>query len=1036
MRIGHVVVLLAGLMMGRAEAQDPRALPLVQPGDVRYVGKFTLPPTDGTGRPAAEGWLTWGGTALGLGPDGASLYFGCHDWGKRLARVSVPALGGVGAVLEPCAPIANLDAINPGDSGAKILGGTLTWSGRLLASAYAYYDANKTAVASHFIGANIAALAGPQRVGVPGFVGGYMGVVPPEWRALLGGPALTGQCCLAIVGRTSAGPSASVFDPDQVGALQPAPSTMLVGYPTGHELGAWGAYNPLFTGATQMAGLAFPSGTRSLLFIGRHGGTFCYGSGTANQALIGTPDGQGNVYCYDPTDTSKGTHGYPYRHQVWAYDAADLAAVKQGTRQPWDVRPYAVWPLSGIDTTGAATVRSAAYDDRVRRIYMTTTTGDGAPTVHVFEVAAPAPAAPAEQTPATITIDPATTYQTMRGWETVVAADLLSNPTAFAAYRDAMLDRAVEAGINRVRLEVRSGAENSADNYGNWRAAGFPFSGAAYTTWRARRYETINDNADPNVINPAGFQWTELDAAVDAMVTPLRQRLQARGESLYVNLNYVGFIAQVTTGQPYVHQSAAEYAEFMVAAFQHLQAKYGWVPDGLEVVLEPDNTGSGPWTAARLDAVIAATVPRLSAAGFSPDIIAPSTVWMSTASSWWDALSATTKAAIKEFSYHRYGGVSASALAAIVARHPAPAMLEWWDQGNTFNTLHEDLTTGRNVAWQAGVISGGTSGATTTNITYLAGGTVPTFSSRTQFARRYMAHVRRGAVRVGASSVDARFAPVAFRNVDGRYAVIVKATAPGTVTIGGLPAGTYGIDYTTSPTSSANDAQTGARPDQTITAGQTISIDVPWGVTVIYLRLAPPPPPPPAPTATLVANPSTITAGQTAGLCWTTTDATSATLAPAPGAVTPTLGGCVDVSPAASTSYTLTATGAGGATTATAALTVLPPPPVACVETAGAWGPGPDVDGWSSWVVSGAEETRYRERTWTQTIAAANGGAACTWTTGGLGSTALERNDESRPYVPPPPPPPTFAWQIVSPTAVDLTITWQGQTFTIRLTVQ
>lgn len=943
-----VMMLVMMLVAAVAHAQpDPTTLPLVQPADVRYVGRFTLPQTDGTGRPAAEGWLTWGGTALGLGPDGTSLYYGCHDWGKRLARVSIPAIGGVGAVVEPCAPIANLTGINP-QGGTTVLGGSLAWGGRAVVSAYTYYDASSTATASHFVGQDVATLAGPHRVGTqpPGFVGGYMGVVPPEWRARLGGPALTGQCCLAIVGRSSHGPSVSVFDPAALGGASPTPATMLVGYDNTHPLGPWGTYNPLFTGSTAMGGVAFPSGTRSVLFVGVHGGTFCYGSGTSNQALAGQSDGQGNVYCYDPTSSAKGTHGYPYQHQVWAYDANDLAAVKVGTKQPWDVRPYAVWPLSGVDATGTASIRSAAYDDTVRRIYMTTSGGES-PAVHIFEVASKAPSA--EQPPPTITVDPAITHQTMRGWEMVVAGDVMTY-AGYAGWREAALDRAVEAGIDRVRLEVRAGVENPTDQYGAWRAAGYPFSGSVYTTWRAKRYETVNDNADPNVINPAGFHWTELDLAVTEMVNPLRAKLAAKGENLYVNLNYVAFVSQVTSGAPYVHQSPDEYAEFAVAAFQHMQSTFGWVPDGLEVILEPDNTGSGPWTAARLDAVIAATVPRLAAAGFTPDIIAPSTVWMSTASTWWDALSAPSRAAIKELSYHRYGGVSAAHLAAIASRHPAPAMLEYWDVSNTFATLHDDLTNGRNAAWQAGVITGGTS-TTSTNITILPGG-VPTFSPRTQFVRRYFQAVRRGAVRVGATSTDARFAPVAFRNADGRYAVVVKATAPGTATIGGLPAGTYGIDFTTSATSSVENPQTGSRPDQTITAGQTITVDVPWGVTVIYLRVA---------------------------------------------------------------------------------------TPVACVETAGPWGPGPDADGWSSWVVSGTEETRYRERAWTQTIAAANGGAACAYTTGGLGSTFVERVNESRPYTPPPPPPPptpVFACAAISDTEAACTVTWQGRTFTIRLTVQ
>ncbi|HUU33408.1 MAG TPA: fibronectin type III domain-containing protein, partial [Vicinamibacterales bacterium] len=340
-------------------------------------------------RSAAEGWLTWGGAAMGMGPDGQSLYFGCHDWGNRIARVTIAAIGGTGKIAEPCAPVANLPAINPGDPNSKKLGGSLWWNGRLSVSAYSYYDGNGTANASHFLGTNVANQAGPYRVGPlnPGLVGGYMGVIPQEWRGLLGGPALTGQCCIAVIARSSFGPSASVFNPDDLGTVNPVPSTMLVGYPEAHQtFGPWNVPNPYFTGVTKIGGLAFPSGTRTLLFIGRHGSTFCYGTGTTNQALDGTPDGQGNKYCYDPTDQSKGSHGYPYRHQIWAYDATDLLAVKQGTKQPWDVRPYAVWTLPEMNNTGMSTMRAATYDPATRRLYALEDRGDAQPLVHVYEI--------------------------------------------------------------------------------------------------------------------------------------------------------------------------------------------------------------------------------------------------------------------------------------------------------------------------------------------------------------------------------------------------------------------------------------------------------------------------------------------------------------------------------------------------------------------------------------------------------------------------------------------------------------------------
>ena len=141
----------------------------------------------------------------------------------------------------------------------------------------------------------MATLSGPYQLGTDraGMVAGYMGVIPPEWRALLGGPALTGQCCIPIIGRSSFGPSVSVFDPAQLGAQATVPSTMLIGYPIEHQtLGAWDANPPstYYGGTDQMGSVAFPAGTRSVLFTGRHGDQFCYGPGTGNPALVGTLD--------------------------------------------------------------------------------------------------------------------------------------------------------------------------------------------------------------------------------------------------------------------------------------------------------------------------------------------------------------------------------------------------------------------------------------------------------------------------------------------------------------------------------------------------------------------------------------------------------------------------------------------------------------------------------------------------------------------------------------------------------------------------
>jgi hypothetical protein len=160
-----------------------------------------------------------------------------------------------------------------------------------------------------------------------------------------------------------------------VGSQDPVPATPLLYYPAAHPLAGWDATNPYFNGSTNIVGLAFPPGSRSVLFFGRHGtGEFCYGTGDE---------------CNDPVESSKGTHAYPYVHQVWAYDVLDLLAVKNGSQQPWELQPYAVWQLSEMDASGSATIAGAAYDPASGRVYITERYGEN-PVVHVYQITVPA----------------------------------------------------------------------------------------------------------------------------------------------------------------------------------------------------------------------------------------------------------------------------------------------------------------------------------------------------------------------------------------------------------------------------------------------------------------------------------------------------------------------------------------------------------------------------------------------------------------------------------------------------------------------
>jgi hypothetical protein len=428
-----------------------------------------------------------------------------------------------------------------------------------------------------------------------------------------------------------------------------------------------------------------------------------------------------------------------------------------------------------------------------------------------------------------IIVSPAINYQTIDGWEATAEAGQLYSP-AWNNYKDALFDQAVnDLGINRVRAEIFSGTENAIDYYALWRSG--QISEAQYN---AGRYEIVNDNNDPNTINPNGFKWSQLDALMQSLVLPLRQRLQARGETLSLNINYVDF-----GSSSFEHKnSPAEYGEFVLATYQHMQSRYGFVPDTWEVILEPD---AASWTATQVGQAIKAAGDRLTAAGFTPRFVAPSTTNAANAPVYIDQIAQTAGAMpyVSEFSYHRYCCATETVLRNILNRASThgkkTAMLEWI--GADYETLHEDLKLARNSSWQQYTLAGPLIWGPDDGSRYYliddsnAANPQIIMGSRTRFLRQYFRFVRGGARRIEASSADANFDPLAFINPNGKYVVVVKAAAGGAFNIQGLPAGTYGIKYTTASQYNID------LNDVTLKSGQPLNANIPAaGVITIHAR--------------------------------------------------------------------------------------------------------------------------------------------------------------------------------------------------------
>lgn len=400
-----------------AHAADPSSLPLLSAGDIRYAGGFRLP------RESANGDnFSFGGRPIAFAARTHSLFVSSRA--GRLAEVTIPDPVSSSDVTQM--PFARY--LQPFDdptegqlsvvaNGGVAIDGLLVDGDRIYGTASVYYDATNSQRVSHYsrsVQLNRRSFSGWSQVWEPGktgFVSGFLALVPPEWRERLGGPAATGQCCIPIVSRTSWGPAALTFDPAQLGRGA-VPATPLVYYDGQHaSLGAWSGSNPTYGATMAVGGLAMIAGTRTALFVGRNGvGPYCYGNGTGDQRLHGTASPDGSHWCYDPTSGDKGPHAYPYRYQIWAYDLSEMAAVRAGHKQPWQVLPYGVWPIDLPTYEKAVKIGGVTYDPERQVIYLAQTGADkdgyaSRPIIHALRINAagqpisgnPPPPAPAPQ---------------------------------------------------------------------------------------------------------------------------------------------------------------------------------------------------------------------------------------------------------------------------------------------------------------------------------------------------------------------------------------------------------------------------------------------------------------------------------------------------------------------------------------------------------------------------------------------------------------------------------------------------------------
>jgi hypothetical protein len=374
---------------------------------------------------------------------------------------------------------------------------------------------------------------------------------------------------------------------------------------------------------------------------------------------------------------------------------------------------------------------------------------------------------------ATIAINPSQRHQVFHSWGAAVLQTISDYSSLTAADWNAVLTTAVtDLNIMRVRLEVPSGVEGP----------------------HGSKYASVNDNRNPNDLNAAGFNWSSVDWQIDNVLRPFREKVVAAGKAPYIYLQYVDF----GPSRFEHYENPREYAELMLAVFQHMQSKYGFVPEAISVMLEPNDVSG--WTPQALAASIKATATRLQAAGFAvPEFIAPETSNMDAFQSYVDQLMADSQAGalIKEFSYHRYGGNTDANMAQITARAvkhgKRTSMLEFWTEHLNYQRVQEDLVLGRNSGWDQGVFADNFS-CQSSHLMRVSNGVV-SLCPNTKVNQHFFQNIRAGAQRIGASAQETWLKPSAWINSDGSYAVLIVAESAGKFSVGPLPAGTYKVRY-------------------------------------------------------------------------------------------------------------------------------------------------------------------------------------------------------------------------------------------------
>ncbi|MBC8874728.1 MAG: hypothetical protein H8E44_35270 [Planctomycetes bacterium] len=382
-----LVVSAAGMAIAAdSSAAPPQELPLLSIEDFQYVGAFRLP-----SQKYGASDLNFSQGPIAFNPERQSLFIVGHAHQQAIAEFAIPELvdstvltelNTVGDPIRPFAAILNR-ASSGNPEGNNRIGGMLYVSGpdgpELLVNAYEYYDAPGDNTVSMLVVRDADNLAESDVDGYfvvqgrPGHTAGWMSPIPEQWRSDLGGDFLTGSSSgIPIMSRTSVGPTAFVFNPrDIVGKKSvstPISTTKLLDFSLAHrlhdDLSNESRKNDLWNHLSRAVyGIIVP-GTRTYATFGHSGG---------NESGVGYKIVQ---------DNGRRTGGYSSfvvkdnYHYFWLWDVNDLARVRAGEIESYDVRPYEYGIFKTPFEGSTHRLGGGTFDPATGRIYLTAQKAD------------------------------------------------------------------------------------------------------------------------------------------------------------------------------------------------------------------------------------------------------------------------------------------------------------------------------------------------------------------------------------------------------------------------------------------------------------------------------------------------------------------------------------------------------------------------------------------------------------------------------------------------------------------------------------